>query len=843
MRIAMLSGAREIAQDENWAENERQMAVNRLVITTILYATVTVFGREQDSIGSGFMAGAYLTYITLAAGFCLHVWLWPAPRIWRRVAIMMADICALTYVAYYSGPDYVGLLYPGYLLIIYGFGFRYGGNWILPAGALSILAVSFVAFNSPMWVGKDLLTGGLIVGLAITPAYALNLVRNLWQAKARAEDSSRAKSMFVAAVSHDLRTPLNAIIGLGDVLAASKLPREEADMARMIGQAGRSLLDQINSILDFSRLEMNGQTVSREPVDLLAILRSARELLDISAQAKGVRLLLRVDMPTPRWIVSNARHIRDSLVNLVGNAIKFTPSGHVEIIVRGARVSGGRWRLRFEVRDSGIGMDADEQARIFDRFTQANDGIRETYGGSGLGLAIAKQLVAGLGGKIGVSSVKGEGSVFWFELETESAPNQGPAFDPPQNAILVGADRNIVARARSLGMPLTLARTLGNTEDEAAPDAHAAGLSQEAGLAIVDLRMHANGLTMEQRQEQIQAAGRRNVIFIVDDQTAIDLKFREAGCSATMRWPFDAGALADAIVAVSGVKAATPAHIERAPGPARDLAILVAEDNKTNQKVIAKMLSLVGRSVTIVDDGHAALDILATQRFDVVLMDINMPHLNGIEATRRLRAFERTLDRRTPVIALTADVTDETRTRCKEAGIDDCITKPIDLPALLGAIDRLLEIDSSVVASSEQKAHADDADTPPQADESPEATAPDAAVHDHINKAALADLERLGGSDFVREVVSQFVADAALILKELAAAARDGDVERFRDEAHALRSCSANVGAKSIYHLCLSWRQIEADEVATEGQAHVRTLEQEYEKARAGLAPYLDKAA
>ncbi|MCB1540008.1 MAG: response regulator [Rhodoblastus sp.] len=806
--------------DDQRVENERQMGINRMVITTILFGAVSIFGSTHPAMGSGFVAGAYLVYLGLAAGFFLHARVWPRARAWRRVAVLLTDIGALSYIAYSAGPAYVGLLYPGYLLIIYGFGFRYGVKWIVASGVMSIVAVGLVVLLSPLWRDNPLLAGGLIVGLVIIPAYALNLVRNLWQAKAKAEESARAKSMFVAAVSHDLRTPLNAIIGLGDILAASKLPREEADMARMIGQAGRSLLDQINSILDLSRLEMSSEPVPREPVDLFEMLHQIRELLDVSAQAKGVRLLLRIDMPAPRRIVTNARHVHDSLVNLIGNAIKFTPAGHVEIALRATRVDAGSARLRIEVRDSGIGMGAEEQARIFDRFTQANEGIREIYGGSGLGLAIARQLVAGLGGEIGVSSEKGVGSVFWFEFEADIATADDPR-ELHQIATLVGDDQELVALTQAAGLSVAVAQRLTPCDE--------GGGAKPQGIVILDLRRGT--LDDDEMASRLNAIGRRGAIFVVDDTDALDLQTRAPGASVALRWPCDGAALVDSILAVAGATAIEPPHIENARPPARDLAILVAEDNKTNQKVIAKMLSLVGREATIVDDGHAALDALAVERFDVVLMDINMPRVDGIEATRRLRMFERSLGRRTPVIALTADVTDETRARCKAAGIDDCITKPIDLPKLVAAIDRLLDVDTARAPAVEQAA----------SDEERAEAAP--TGEDDINAAALADLERLGGAEFVREVATQFVADAALILRELAAAAQDGDVEKFRDEAHALRSCSANVGARSIYRLCLSWRQISPEEFASEGLAYVRRLEQEYEKARAGLAPYTAEAA
>lgn len=811
--------------DGHHVENERQMGINRMVITTILFGAVSIFGRAHDSFGSGFMAGAYLAYLALAAIFFAHVSIWPRPRAWRRVAVLLSDILALSYVAYHSGPAYVGLLYPGYLLIIYGFGFRYGVRWIAASGILSIVAVGVTVRLSPLWRDNDLLAGGLIVGLIIIPAYALNLVRNLWQAKAKAEESARAKSMFVAAVSHDLRTPLNAIIGLGDILAASKLPREETDMARMIGQAGRSLLGQIDSILDFSRLEMGRQPAERARVDLFDMLHSIRELLDVSAQAKGLRLLLRVDAPTPRWLMSNARHIRDSLVNLVGNAIKFTPAGYVEIAVRAKTIGGGRVRVRVEVRDSGIGLGDDERARIFDRFTQANEGIRETYGGSGLGLAIARQLVLGLGGQLGVSSTKGVGSTFWFEFDADVAGGDESETANRRLVDYVGEDAGFVQIARSVGLSLSVGTEVGNRSDRA------------QDIVIVDARTRGGGLSPEAPSAQIETVGRRGAIFLVDERTKVDLRSRAGGPSFVLNWPCEPRILLDALVAVGGAATIDRPSLEEARAPARNLAILIAEDNKTNQKVIGKMLSLVGRKATIVDDGHAALEVLARERFDVVLMDINMPRIDGIEATRRFRMFERPVGRRTPIIALTADVTDETRARCLAAGIDDCITKPIDLPKLLAAIDRQLDSDTVAVPDTIET---EAADQPLPADDA-ESDVP--TGDEDINAAALADLERLGGEDFVREVASQFVADAALILKELAAAATDGDIEKFRDEAHALRSCSANVGARSIYNLCLSWREISPQEFAADGLACVRRLEREYEKARIGLAPYIAEAA
>lgn len=686
-------------------DGEYEMAINRVVIITTLFAAGILFGHTDDSVSFDLIARLYALYLCAAFAVFAHVSYRPGAHTLRRTFSLVLDVAALSYVNATIGPSISGYMYTANLLVVWGYGFRYGPRWLTASALLSIVALAGVIVVSPAWRANALASGGVLVGLAITPIYTHKLMRNLWQAKALAEESNRAKSMFIAAVSHDLRTPLNAIIGLGDVLAASKKSGEDADMARMIGDAGRNLLKQIDLILDFSRLEMSRAPVAMEKVDLHATIGELRELLDVSAQAKGVALRVRIDPDAPRHVMTNARHIRDSLLNLVGNAIKFTEHGSVEIRMKRLASEDGGDRLRFEVEDTGIGVSAQAQVQIFDRFSQADDTIRQRFGGSGLGLAITRQLVEALGGRIGVDSVEGKGSVFWFEIMTQVAP---------------------------------------------------------------------------------ETSGQ-----------------------------------------VAGVEGRPLIHVQ--PG----VSILVAEDNKTNQKVIAKMLELSGRRVEFAEDGATALRQLAERSFDLVLMDINMPVLDGIEATRRLRASETGTGRRTPVVALTADVTDETRARCLEAGIDDCVTKPIDLPRLLATIDRL--------ALSDGAAPINPSTTPERHDE---AFAPAArATTSSINLQAILDLDRLGGREFVAEVVAQFVADAAGLLKELALAAQARDGARFRDEVHALRSCSANVGARAIYELCLSWRDMSDAELALAGLESIARLEREYAMACVELEPWLARAA
>ena len=811
-------------------DSEHEMAVNRIVIATVFYIAVVIVRSVADMHYDLSMATrVYAAYCAAAFTIIGAILIWPGAVRARRLATLALDLGAGTFASHAAGPTGVGFLYPCYLLIIYGYGFRYGANWLILSSAGSFASLAAVAAFSPHWDKQYAMIGGLLVGLIIIPAYAYQLVRGLWAAKAQAEASNRAKSLFVASVSHDLRTPLNAIIGLGDLLASSKIPAEESDMAHMIGAAGRSLLGLIDSILDFSRLEMGRADLSITRVDLPALLRELRDLISVSAEAKSVGLTLRAETALPRHVLTSERHIKDALTNLIGNAIKFTEEGRVDIVVAAQPAAVGVTRLRFEIRDTGIGVDADAQARIFERFTQADETIRDTYGGSGLGLAIVSQLVGALGGRVGVASAQGRGSCFWFEIDVTLAAPEPPARADGLAALVFTEDATLVAALKATGAdPVVLG---------AGDDLARRLQTQSTPFVIVIDQALANGLNEAFVVEAAALAARKRVglAFIGAHDVSRRFSMPVAPYIAEVAARRDSDALAQALLFVAPPQA--PARrdpcAEVAHAPCR---ILVVEDNRTNQKVIEKMLGRAGHRIAIAANGQIALDMLEQERFDLVLMDINMPVVDGVEATRRLRARERPEDA-TPVVALTADVTPRTRARCAEAGMNDCLTKPVEHGELLRLVDqwsRARRRSRALLAASPASIGA----------ARPTARAPRPAPTQGpaLDMRAIGDLCALGGADFVTEIARQFVADGVAILTALTAAVQDRDVDRFKDEAHALRSCSANIGAQNLYELCLSWRQVGAQEFAANGATYIVRLEQEFARVRQELAPYLDVA-
>jgi two-component system sensor histidine kinase RpfC len=802
-------------------DREHEIAFNRLAMCFVglsVLASARIFGFLEWTHRAFWLDGYLIVY---SFGLFAHLMRWPGVSIARRVIGIFCDLLAICVPMYFGGAAVAGM-FPLLLWAIFGNGFRFGVRYLFLATAISVALFSAIVLTTPFWTENMSLSVGLLLGLVILPLYTSVLIRQLSEAKRLAEEANKAKTLFLASVSHELRTPLNAIIGLSDMLTDSRLDEEHTDMSRVIGRSGRSLLSLINSILEISRMECGYPNMKVDEVDLYRLMDDLHGMLAVQARAKNLDFGLHIRPGAPRHVASNARHIEEIIVNLAGNAIKFTQSGFVTITVDGARTADGKVNARFEVTDTGIGIAPEATSRIFDRFAQADETIIDRFGGTGLGLAIAKQLVEGMGGSIGVDSVVGAGSTFWFEIVA----------DQPERSEDLDCDVEISLLSRDEALAATLSSVASLTrrhDDEESLVRALKGCPESArgrAVIVIDARGGASDPTEGIRRLRASLAESDARFVCVFDQARASLP-RDMECllSTCLFDPVDVDAARRALTIASihrlrreGAKPAG-ARIEGA-----SLNVLVAEDNRTNQLVIHKILERAGHAVTIVEDGQAALEKLSEGAFDLALMDVNMPVMNGVDAAR-LYQFVGPPETRTPIAALTADATPDAERRCLDAGMIACITKPVEARQLVAWLDAFAR--DRAPRAPEMESVEPLAET--------ETSAGDAQA---IDDGALNDLKSLGGDEFVSEIVDQFLADAANVLKSLHVAVADGDVQKFRDEAHALRSCAANVGAQKVYKLCLEWRAIDARELAIEGEIRIRRLEQEFEHAREALAMF-----
>lgn len=791
----------------NVSLSEFAQAKVRCYLNILLMSLALVAFYYQPTLG---IDRVILTFCATAGSAAfLFLWAWAIKsgyltgrwRTAQRVTSIVLDNVSITWILWFGGQSLAGI-YGIYIWISVGYGLRYGLPWLYANLVTSVVGFSIGGYFSPFWSQFPGLFGGLIFGLIIVPVYTGFLIKRLNQTTAERESAFRAKSQFIARMSHELRTPLHGIISTADLMNREPLSPSMREKMRMISVSSTTLLDLINKVLDISKFESGKVDLVTQPMDLHAVISDAATIVSPKATEKGLQVYTYIDPEVENVLIGSPQQLGEVLVNLSGNAAKFTEAGYISLRALFVEETLETVSVRFEILDTGPGIPEGEVEHIFESFAQVDDSITRKHGGTGLGTAIAREIVHLMGGEISVASTVGIGTQFSFEITLDKHKGRDNIRDIyPIDALLFGLDKPddeiLQVGLRKLGATVSRYVNIRTFEDEL----EANNSTPLPEIIFIDVQNYYQNLGAITYQIAQLLGSNRTIPIVAIGQESFRAACVDAGFSMFIERINDQKLLERTL---SLARAYKQDYVdgEALRSEITGLRILLADDNSTNQRIAQLTLEEAGHFCVVTSNGREFLEKLEVEEFDIGILDMHMPIMDGIEVAKIVQFSY--FDRDMPLMMMTADNRIEARAAAEGAGIAKFLTKPLKPAGLLKAIAEMTVSNKSIdteraggqVLNMLEKNVSDET----------------------IASEAVEELMEFMEIEEAREFFAEFFEDSEKQIHVLEGDVEENGIELVKREMHSLAGAAATIGANKLSRLAREIELMPAQEILLQSE-------------------------